>query len=309
MKKITLVLFTLLVTLSMGQLSAQTCGNGTGIAYLNAVGVADEAAIIAAATSDIPPANHHFTATPSSITSTGIHSVTIFLRNNGGHIQGSCTTNITVLPFGGLPPIAICQDFTTQLDATGNVTISPSDIDNGSNDPAGGTVTLSLDQTTFTCTDVGTPVLVTLTVTSDTTGNTATCTATVTVEDNIAPTAVCQNITIQLDGAGNASIIAADIGGGSMDNCGSVTLSASQTAFTCADLGPNNVTLTVDDGNGNSSTCVSVVTVEDATNPTITCPGNQVGSVDASCNFTLPDYTALATPADNCPGVVVTQVP
>ena len=42
------------------------------------------------------------------------------------------------------------------------------------------------------------------------------------------------------------------------------------------------------------------VTVSDAVNPTISCPGNQTGSVDASCNFSLPDYTSLATASDNC---------
>jgi hypothetical protein len=46
---------------------------------------------------------------------------------------------------------------------------------------------------------------VTLTVT-DANGNTSTCDATVTIEDNIAPTAICQNITVQLDATGNVTI-------------------------------------------------------------------------------------------------------
>ncbi|NRA12626.1 MAG: hypothetical protein HRT57_11785, partial [Crocinitomicaceae bacterium] len=58
----------------------------------------------------------------------------------------------------------------------------------------------------------------------------------VTVGDVMTPTAVCQNINVYVDGAGNASIVAADIDGGSSDNCGAVTLSASQTAFTCDDV-------------------------------------------------------------------------
>ncbi|MBK9420376.1 MAG: hypothetical protein IPN44_04900 [Flavobacteriales bacterium] len=37
----------------------------------------------------------------------------------------------------------------------------------------------------------------TLTVT-DQSGNTSTCTATVTVQDNVAPVAICQPVTIQL---------------------------------------------------------------------------------------------------------------
>jgi hypothetical protein len=36
-----------------------------------------------------------------------------------------------------VPPVAICQDITVQLDATGNTSITPADVDNGSNDACG----------------------------------------------------------------------------------------------------------------------------------------------------------------------------
>ncbi len=77
-------------------------------------------------------------------------------------------------------PTAICQDYTVQVDASGNVTILPSDIDNGSFDPDG-PVTLSVSPDTFDCSAAGIPQIVTLTVT-DNTGNTDTCEATVTIE-------------------------------------------------------------------------------------------------------------------------------
>ena len=47
--------------------------------------------------------------------------------------------------------------------------------------------------------------------------------------------AVCQDITIYLDAAGQATITAADIDGGSSVGCGTLNLSASPTTFTCAD--------------------------------------------------------------------------
>jgi hypothetical protein len=51
------------------------------------------------------------------------------------------------------------------------------------------------------------------------------------------PTAVCQNINVYLDATGNATIAASDLDGGSLDNCATgLTFSASQTAFTCADV-------------------------------------------------------------------------
>jgi hypothetical protein len=44
------------------------------------------------------------------------------------------------------------------------------------------------------------------------------------VEDNVAPIALCQSITIELDINGNAAITTADIDAGSNDACGIASL-------------------------------------------------------------------------------------
>ncbi|WMI64114.1 T9SS type A sorting domain-containing protein [Aestuariibaculum sp. YM273] len=89
-------------------------------------------------------------------------------------------------------PLAVCQDITVQLDASGTHTIVGADIDGGSSDFEG-EVSLSVSPNTFSCNDVGTPVEVTLTVT-DSAGQVDTCTATVTVEvGNIAITSAEPN--------------------------------------------------------------------------------------------------------------------
>ena len=49
---------------------------------------------------------------------------------------------------------------------------------------------------------------------TDVNGNSTACTFTVTVADDDAPTAVCQDITVQLDANGQATITAGDIDGG-----------------------------------------------------------------------------------------------
>ena len=46
--------------------------------------------------------------------------------------------------------------------------------------------------------------------------------ATVTVEDNVNPTAICQDITVQLDASGNATIAEDAVNNGSSDACGSI---------------------------------------------------------------------------------------
>jgi len=94
---------------------------------------------------------------------------------------------------------------------------------------------LSLSNNTFNCTNVGANT-VTLTGT-DASGNTSSCSATVTVIDNMAPTAICQNITISLDGNGQATILANDIDAGSFDNCTLASVTVDKTDFDCSNVG------------------------------------------------------------------------
>ncbi len=71
------------------------------------------------------------------------------------------------------------------------------------------------------------------------TGDTATCSHVVTVNDTEVPTASCQDITVNLDAAGQATIVAGDVDGGSTDNCGISGLSLDQLTFDCSDLSPS----------------------------------------------------------------------
>ena len=196
----------------------------------------------------------------------GNNTVTLTVTDAIGNAS-TCTAEVTVED--NTNPTATCQAFTAYLDASGNATITAADVDNGSADACGGAVSLSIDVSTFTCANLGANTVV-LTAT-DVNGNSSSCNATVTVEDNVDPVAICQNFTVQLDAAGDATITTADIDNGSFDNCGTMTLSLSQTVFDCSHVGNNTVTLTADDGNGNTSTCTAIVTVEDTTAPVVNC--------------------------------------
>src|SRR5690606_36902123 len=73
------------------------------------------------------------------------------------------------------PPVANCvTELTVPLDATGTASITSNDINDGSTDDFG-IDTLIIDIDTFDCSNIGTPVSVTLTVT-DSIGQTDTCT-------------------------------------------------------------------------------------------------------------------------------------
>ena len=192
----------------------------------------------------------------------GDNTVTLTVTDDSGN-TATCEATVTVID--QVFPEAVCQNITVQLDENGMVTITPEQVDGG----ATGVDTFAIDIASFDCSNIGENT-VTLTVTS-VDNNSDSCTAIVTVEDTLAPEAVCQNITIQLDPDGNASISASDIDGGSTDNCGIASLSSSQITFTTADVGDNAVILTVTDDSGNTATCEATVTVIDQVFPEAVC--------------------------------------
>ncbi len=222
-------------------------------------------------------------------------TTTYYIRGEGGCVvPGVCAT--ATVTIDSTPPVAVCQDFTAELDATGNVTITASDIDNGSSDDCS-IASITLDITSFTCADLGDNT-VTLTVT-DSNGNTDTCTATVTVQDNINPTAVGQGITVQLDATGSATITTADIDNGSTDNCGAPTLGLDITSFGCADVGTNTVTLTATDSSNNTDSTTVTVTVEDNIDPSAVCQDITI-QLDATGNASIVAADIDNGSSDNC---------
>jgi hypothetical protein len=116
------------------------------------------------------------------------------------------------------------------------------------------------------------------------------------VIDSVTPTAVCQDITVYLDVTGNAAITAADVDGGSTDNCGTSTLGIDISSFTCANIGANNVVFSATDASGNVGTCTAVVTVSDTTSPVTPTLADITGECTATA--TAPTTT------DNCAGTV-----
>ena len=195
----------------------------------------------------------------------GLQSENLTIQDAQGN-EVNCTFNVTVVD--DIAPTATCMNATVNLDGNGAGNITTADINNNSTDNCG-VASLSLNKTSFDCSNVG-PNTVTLTV-IDVNGNVSTCTANVTVQDNLVPNAICANVTVQLDVNGDGATTENVIGNTSNDNCGVASLSLSNRSFTCSDLGPNTLTLTVTDVNGNLSTCTSTVTVEDNNTPTALC--------------------------------------
>ena len=220
--------------------------------------------------------------------------VTLIVEDASG-ATGSCLTTVNVVDT--VTPTAVCNaTFNAFLDATGNVTVSPLDLDNGSNDNCG-IVEYTINgfsTQTYSCTDIGT-INAILTV-RDSSGQSASCSASVTVIDNIPPTASCQVTNVYLDAAGTVAIIPADVLAfpATSDNCTSITNTfqggLSNIVFDCDSVGPRIVNVVVTDGSTNTASCQTTVTVLDTVAPNASCsPVPYTVQLDAAGNgFVVP---------------------
>jgi len=227
-----------------------------------------------------------------------------------------CSFDVTVTDDED-PVIACPGDITTGVDAGNCTAVVTYTVPSGTDNCPGATTTQT-DATGLSSGDafpVGTTTLE-YTVT-DAAGNTAVCSFDVTVVDDEDPViTVCpSDAAVSADASCEFTLLDYTGGVTATDNCtagGSITISQSPLPGTVVS-GTQVVTMTADDGNGNTSTCQFTLTVDDTTDPTITdCPVDATVLVDGSCEYTVPDYTGIPTVDDNCTAVgslVVTQLP
>jgi gliding motility-associated-like protein len=208
--------------------------------------------------------------------------------------SSGCITTASITVRDAVAPVVVTRPVTVQLNAAGTATVTAAQVNNGSTDNCS-VATVTVSPSSFTCANVG-PNTVTLTVT-DASGNSSTGTAVVTVQDLVAPTVVTQPVTVLLNANGQASITAAQINNGSTDNCGVNAVTVSPSTFTCANLGPNTVTLTVTDVNGNTATGTAIVTV--SVDFSITGDNDLDGTPD-NCDPD-DDNDGILDTNDNCP--------
>ncbi len=185
----------------------------------------------------------------------------------------SCPGNISQDNDSGLCGAIITYTIDSPIECTGGTLTQTAGLASGSTFPLGTTTN------TFEYDDGVNPV--------------QTCSFDVTITDTEDPVALCQNINVQLDASGNVTIIASDVDGGSTDNCGIASLSVSPDTFTCDDLGANNVTLTVNDVNGNISSCNAIVTVMD---PLLACTTVAPGDYFITTWKTTSDNESIIIP-------------
>ena len=229
---------------------------------------------------DFDPAAVASSALAVTYTSSNQNVATIV--NGMIHIVGGGTTVITASQAGDasynaassvsqelhvfVPPAVFAKNIAVELNASGTASITAAQVDNGSISYSGA-LNLTVDQTTFACSNVGTPVTVTLTGT-DAKGYSSSATAQVTVVDHQKPVLTAP-LAQFFCFAGSTYTLPSLI---ATDNCGAASITyavsgATQRSGSGADasgvfnVGTSTVQFTVTDAHGNTSIAETSVTV------------------------------------------------
>lgn len=155
------------------------------------------------------------------------------------------------------------------------------------------------------------PIVVTRT---DASGNVGTCSFTITVVDQTAPTAICKNITADLNAGGTVTVMATEVNNNSFDNCyldliyeikrPSGVLFGPSVTYTCSDIGVRQIEFRVkEDAVGGLISTVATcnITVQDLVKPLCVAK-----NVTASLSATNPGTVTVNASAlnngssDNC---------
>ena len=119
---------------------------------------------------------------------------------------------------------------------------------------------------------------------------------------NQPPVARCQNVTVYAGANCQADVTGAQVDNGSSDPDGDA-LMLTLTPAGPYSLGTTEVTLTVDDGKGGTSSCSALIVVVDSTPPSITCPASLTvayGSVPPAATTAAEFIAQGGSLSDHC---------
>ena len=163
-----------------------------------------------------------------------------------GFTEVETTVSISVVSVdtGGFQCV---ESYVLELDENGIAKLQITELYTG--DASG--VSFSLDKENFDCDDLGANQVI-LSYSGDENGS---CDISIEVVDRIKPEIEVQNIGIDLDLSGNATITPRDVLVNFSDNCDdNISFELSRSTFSCKDLGWNEINVIATDASGNSST-------------------------------------------------------
>jgi hypothetical protein len=222
--------------------------------------------------------------------------ITIYAKDAYDNID-SCESYVRVLDT--IAPTIFCKDsITVTLDSMGLASLDTADLFNLIKKDECGTLDITLSQKLeFDCNDLGTPILLDVSVSDG--SKSTTCKVKIIVEDIIAPNIECkESISKVLDINGKVHLTPADVLISSKD-CFIKEMSLDKEDFFCSSIGTQTVTLTVVDSFDNVSVCTTDVIIEDRMSPISRCKDITV-YVGAGGKVTISAEDVDDGSTDNC---------
>ncbi|MEN0004493.1 MAG: hypothetical protein AAF798_10125 [Bacteroidota bacterium] len=257
----------------------------------------------------------------------GILSDFVYATDANGNTSSPCPVSIGIKD--EIAPQPVCNAVTVALDESGSYTFSAIDMLVGGTDNCGTVNFVSASPASASCSDIGTPLTVSVTV-NDGNGNMASCDATVTVVDDTPPFIDCVGKLVTLNAQGEGTLQASELNdnNGSTDACSDVTFSFDEAGlettrtFTCDDLGGFTDVVYATDASGNVSTpCSVAIIVGDEVKPQVSCTNatvqldengtgaisiSQVGSATDNCRIILETVSRMNFGCEDIGNISVT---
>ncbi len=210
----------------------------------------------------------------------GLNSVELIGTGDGGETS-TCSATITVLD-NQAPVLSCLNEIIVALDASGTGVADPMDLIDDLEDNCTSAPTLTLDQSAFDCTNIGSTNPVVLTA-SDEQGNSVTCNSSIQVVDDSGPVLDCVNSTVTLTSGSSGTVSTDEFVSSLTDNCdNNPTLTPSTYSFDCSQQGPNTLALTATDQYNNTSTCDVTIIVDYDDTPFASCLGEITVELDTN---------------------------
>lgn len=234
---------------------------------------------------------------PGTTLSNGTNPVALTAIYEDGS-SSECIFDVNLSITGNSNVTANCQDTNIYLDANGEATLTSNQINNGSFGYC--SLSYGISQSLFNCNHIGENQIELIVQDGSIGLNQATCISNVTVIDSLNPICDVQDISINIDAFGDASIWIEDINLNSTDNCGYSILGLSDCVFYCSDVGTTKQTsLLISDYAGNTSNCIANVSILDDANNCLNAlcgdgllNGDEQG-IDCGGTFCAPCTTCL----------------
>lgn len=244
-----------------------------------------------------------------SILPTGMTPIVINIEDASGN-TATCTYQLTVVDQAG-PSITCPANVNITMDATCSGTIADytSGVSVSDNCSSIGNITLSQSPASGTTISANTQIIITAT---DELGNASNCNFFAISIDAIDPTITCpSSLSMPINSSCQYPVPDLLSQVNISDNCtslGNLTFTQNPTATTTGSS-LTAVLLTVQDEQGNQSTCVTLLIPDDIEAPIVTCPSPATVNNGSNCDYILPNYGTTTLVLDNCSNFTITQTP